>query len=332
MRRRELLRTALIALVLLCVSLILLRFLRECAAEPPAETPDVPAASPEAALPDGDARLTLRVWSKGELLSVSAAEYLPGVLAGEMPADFSAEALCAQAVAARTFILWKTAHGCQTHPEADVCDEPSCCKAWLSEDELREKWGDDYDADLARIRAAVADTDGWYLTWEGEPIQAVFHAASPGRTEDSGNIWNPLPYLVSVESPETAAEVSDYVTELALSEEIMKETLLSERPEADLSGPPEDWIGETVLSDTGRVASVTIGGVPFMGQELRRLFGLRSTCFTLEHTDAGFLFRVTGYGHGVGLSQYGAEVMARGGSDWREILAHYYPGTALARY
>ena len=177
-----------------------------------------------------------------------------------------------------------------------------------------------------------ADTDGWYLTWEGEPIQAVFHAASPGRTEDSGNIWNPLPYLVSVESPETAAEVPDYVTELALSEEIMKETLLSERPEADLSGPPEDWIGETVLSDTGRVASVTIGGVPFMGQELRRLFGLRSTCFTLEHTDAGFLFRVTGYGHGVGLSQYGAEVMARGGSDWREILAHYYPGTALARY
>ncbi len=337
MRRREILRAALIALVLLCVSLLLLRFMRERESAPPAE----PSAE-TAAETDGetaaetragrDERLLLRVWTKGELLSVSAADYLPGVLAGEMPADFQTEALRAQAVAARTYILWKTAHGCQTHPEADVCDEPSCCKAWRSEDELREKWGADFEANLEKVRAAVADTDGWYLTWEGEPIQAVFHAASPGRTEDSGNIWTALPYLVSVESPETAAEVPDYLTETALSAEAFRDALLRLRPEADFSGDPGSWIGETQWSETGRVASVSIGGARFTGQELRQLFGLRSACFSLERTETGFLFRVTGFGHGVGMSQYGAEVMARGGSTWREILAHYYPGTAAVRY
>ena len=327
-RRRELLRTALIALLLLCTSLILLRILLSRAPEPDAE-PE-PSAAPE---PDagGDARLMLRVWSEGELRLVSAADYLPGVLAGEMPAAFQPEALRAQAVAARTYILWKTAHGCVSHPEADVCDEPDCCKAWLSEAALREKWGGDYAENMARMRAAAADTDGWYLSWEGEPIQAAFHASSPGRTEDSGNLWQPLPYLGSVESPETADDVPNFLTEAAFSAEALRETLLRERPEAVFSGDPAEWLGETRRSETGRVASVELGGETFTGQELRSLFGLRSACFTLEYTETGFLFRVEGFGHGVGMSQYGAEVMARGGASWRDVLAHYYPGTEAVR-
>ena len=332
MRRRrkgEIGKTALIALVLLCLSLVLLRALRARAPEPTPEAAPAPTQETARTPPGGDDALCLRVWTRGELLSVSAADYLPGVLAGEMPASFSDAALRAQAVAARTYILWKTGHGCAAHPEADVCDEPSCCKAWCGEEELREKWGGDYEANMARMRAAVADTDGWYLSWAGEPIQAVFHAASPGRTEDSANIWQPLPYLVSVESPETAEEVPNYVTEVEVSAETLRETISRARPAADLSGSPEGWIGGVSMSDTGRVAYITLGGAAFTGQEIRQLFGLRSACFTLERTEAGFLFRVTGFGHGVGMSQYGAEVMARGGSTWQEILAHYYPGTTL---
>ncbi len=325
--KAELLRTALIALALLCASLILLRMLQARAPVPDA---DPPRTLPSEAIGQGgDESLTLRVFSAGELLTVSAADYLPGVLAGEMPAGFQAEALRAQAVAARSYILWKTAHGCQTHPEADVCDEPSCCKAWCSEEALRGKWGEAYAENMERMRSAVRDTDGWYLCWEGEPIQAVFHASSPGRTEDSGSIWQPLPYLVSVESPETAADVPNYRTETAVGTEAFRETLQRENPSADFSGDPADWIGETLRNESGRVSSVELGGAAFDGQTIRRLFGLRSACFTLERTRDGFLFRVTGFGHGVGMSQYGAEVMARGGSGWREILAHYYPGTTL---
>lgn len=330
-RRRELLRTALIALVLICVSLILLRVLLLRTPAPETETPSPETTARAEAAAGGDAHLTLRVWSEGELRVVSAADYLPGVLAGEMPADFQTEALRAQAVAARTFILWKTAHGCTTHPEADVCDEPSCCKAWCPDDALREKWGGAYAENMARVRAAVEDTDGWYLCWEGEPIQAAFHASSPGRTEDSGNIWQPLPYLVSVESPETAEDVPNYLTEVEVGAEAFRETLLRQAPEADFSGDPSAWVGQTSRNESGRVASVAIGGASFSGAQLRRLFGLRSACFTLEYTGGSFLFRVTGFGHGVGMSQYGAEVMARGGASWREILAHYYPGTTLAR-
>lgn len=325
------LRTALIALSLLCAALILLRLLHARTPAPPEEMPAETAPQPTESAALGDAGLTLRVWTAGELLTVSAADYLPGVLAGEMPADFHMEALRAQAVAARTYILWKTAHGCATHPEADVCDEPSCCKAWCSEAALREKWGTDYEMNMERLRAAVSDTDGMYLCWEGEPIQAVFHASSPGRTEDSGSIWQPLPYLVSVESPETAADVPNYLTETAVRAETLRETLLRENPAADFSGDPADWIGETTRNASGRVAAVTIGGVAFSGPALRQLFGLRSACFSIERTEDGFLFRVTGFGHGVGMSQYGAEVMAHGGTSWREILAHYYPGTTLAK-
>ena len=325
---KELRRTALIALVLICLSLILLRALqkRAIAPEPPREETAAPSAET-----GRDAGVTLRVWSQGELREESAADYLPGVLAGEMPADFQTEALRAQAVAARTFILWKTGHGCLSHPEADVCDEPSCCKAWLSADALREKWGADYAENMARVRAAVADTDGWYLCWEGEPIQAVFHASSSGRTEDSGNIWQPLPYLVSVETPETAADVPNFVTEVELSDGALRETVLAARPAADFSGEAAGWFGEISRDGSGRVASVTLGGERFTGAELRQLLGLRSACFTVERGEGGFLFRVTGFGHGVGMSQYGAEVMARDGAAWQEILAHYYPGTTLAR-
>ena len=283
-----------------------------------------PASAPEAAAPR-----ILRVLCGGELREMDLEDYLLGVVAAEMPASFPEEALKAQAVAARTFALYCAAGG--KHGEADICTEPSCCQAWLSEDKLRENWGGDYEANQARIRQAVESTAGEVLVYEGEPVFAAFHSSSAGATEDCGAVWNPRPYLVSVSSPETALDVPGYLSSLRCAPLDFRDVILSAHPEADFSGPEEGWIGELRRDPSGRVESLALGGAVIPGKELRTLFSLRSTAFTLEYAEGQFVFSVTGFGHGVGMSQYGAKVMARDGADYRQILAHYYPGTELRK-
>lgn len=289
-----------------------------------------PGAGSSAA-PGADRDLSFTVLSDGEVLRVAMSDWLPGVVAGEMPASFEPEALKAQAVAARTYIMYSMGREKPAHPEADVCDDPGCCKAHASDEALREKWGADYEANMAKIAAAVSDTDGEYLSYGGEAIQAVFHSSSAGMTEASEAIWQAQPYLVSVESPETAEDVPDYVTSVAVSEEEFRTAVRSLHPEAELEGDAAFWLGAASRDASGRVEAVDIGGAAVTGTELRTLFSLRSTAFSLDYTDPGFLFTVTGYGHGVGMSQYGANVMAEEGAGYREILEHYYPGTSLER-
>ena len=287
------------------------------------ETP-APAPTPGQGPPAPE---TVRLLVSGEVLTLPMQEYLVGVLAGEMPASFAEEALKAQAVAARTYAMY-----CMLgpkHAEADVCADPGHCQAWQDEETMRSKWGERYDDYRARLEAAASSTAGQYLSYEGQPVFAAFHASSAGATEDCGQVWNPRPYLISVPSPESAETVPNFVTRLLCAPLDFRDALLSARPEADLSGDMADWLGPTERDASGRVSSALIGGVPFSGVELRRLFSLRSTAFTLEQADGGFLFTVSGSGHGVGMSQYGAEVMARQGADYRAILAHYYPGTVL---
>ena len=244
-----------------------------------------------------------------------------------MPASFPEEALKAQAVAARSYALYQIGSG--KHGEAELCSDPGCCQAWRSEDELRESWGEDFGERLARIRAAVEATAGETLLYAGEPVLAVFHSSSPGSTEESAQIWNALPYLVSVSSPETAQDVPGFVSELRCAPLDFRDVILSAYPQADFSGPEETWIGPSEQDAGGRVAYQELGGVAIPGKELRALFSLRSTAFSLTYEEGLFLFTVTGFGHGVGMSQYGAMVMARDGADYREILSHYYPGTEL---
>ena len=313
---------------------------------PAAVTPEVsaamqteppPAASPTAPAQDmgfgvRDSELYFSAKTGDRLSEYTMAEYLPGVLAAEMPASFEGEALKAQAVAARTYILNRAASGPVTaHPEADVCDDVFCCKAYLAPDALRERWGDQFDACWQKISAAVAATDGCCILYEGSPIQAVFHSSTSGMTESSGNVWSPVPYLISVSSPESEADVPHFVSAVEVSEEEFKRTVSASYPDAALDGDPSVWLEDAGRYDSGRVAYVTLGGVQVTGAELRRMFALRSTSFTLEYADGRFLFTVSGYGHGVGLSQYGANVMARQGASYAEILAHYYPGTALSQ-
>ena len=258
-------------------------------------------------------------------------DWLPGVVAGEMPASFEPEALKAQAVAARTYIMYSMGREKSAHPEADVCDDPGCCKAHASDETLRQNWGESYESNWAKILEAVRSTDGEYMSYGGEVIQAVFHSSSAGRTEDSAAIWQAQPYLVSVDSPETAEDVPNYVSSLSVSPEDFKSTVQTLHPEAQLDGDPAYWLGAAVHDASGRVESVDIGGAQVPGTELRTLFELRSTAFALDYTPDGFLFTVTGYGHGVGMSQYGANVMAEDGADYEEILTHYYPGAELTR-
>lgn len=269
----------------------------------------------------------LRVLDGAEVLEMDMQDYLFGVLAAEMPADFEPEALKAQAVAARTYALWCMRGG--RHEGADVCTDYRCCQAWKSEDALRESWGGAFEARAAKLRAAVEATEGQVLRYEGQPAFAAFHSSSAGFTEDSGAIWSALPYLVSVSSPEDAESVPGYVSEAVFPALDFRDTLLYARPEADFSGEPSGWLGETERDASGRVAWVELGGARFSGTELRSLFSLRSTAFALSYADGLFRFTVTGFGHGVGMSQYGAQTLASQGWDYAAILAHYYPGTEL---
>ena len=284
-----------------------------------------PEPSPAASEP---AAAALRVLHRGQVLALAPEEYLVGVVAAEMPADFEPEALKAQAVAARTYALWCAAGG--KHADADICTDCHCCQAWKTEADMRAAWDGAFDDRLARVRDAVDSTAGQVLRFAGAPAFTAFHSSSAGFTEDCGAIWNGLPYLVSVASPETAESVPNFVSHVACTPNELQEKLLSICPEADFTGAPEDWLGAIRRDASGRVAEAVLGGVPFSGVKLRELFSLRSTAFALSYADGVFLFTVTGFGHGVGMSQYGANVMAAQGADYRAILAHYYPGTELA--
>ena len=294
-------------------------------------TPE-PITTPElaAALAPYPAPETVTVKNGDEVQEMDMQSYLVGVVAAEMPASFEPEALKAQSVAARSYALYCAETG-RHGDTAQVCTDFACCQAWSSEDTLRRNWGGSYDEKLEKIKTAVEATAGEYLCYDGAPVFAAFHSSSAGATEDCGAIWSARPYLISVDSPETAEEVPNYISSVELSALDFRDTVLYDRPDADFTGDESGWIGEITHDESGRVASAVLGGEKLSGTELRSLFSLRSTAFTLEYTGSSFLFTVTGFGHGVGMSQYGANVMAKSGADYREILAHYYPGTQLVK-
>ena len=292
----------------------------------------------EQSVPDSgtgsDAAHTVRLWNGSAVETMTAAEYLPGVVRGEMPAAFETEALKAQAVAERTYLYYRMASAPKdSHPDADVCTDPACCTAWLSETDARAKWGDKFDQCEVKIQQAVTDTDGQVVLYEGAPIMAVFHSSSAGATAASGDVWAAeLPYLVSVKSPESPDSVPNYYSVNTFTAESFRTAFLAAHPEAKLSGDTGGWIRDVLLTDTGRVASATVGGVSITGKELRSLYGLRSTAFTVEASGDSVIFRVTGYGHGVGMSQYGANELAKEGKTWQEILQWYYTGVTIGLY
>ena len=274
-----------------------------------------------------DSERSIRLLCGDTVSEISVSDYLTGVVAAEMPVSFEPEALKAQSVAARSYL--QRAINSPKHEGADICADSGCCQAYLSPARLRSSWGDKYEKYIQKISDAVRATDGEYLSYDGAPALAAFHSSSDGATEDASAIWSDVPYLKSVSSPETGDSVPNFISTVECSELDFRDTILYLRPEADMTGDASAWVGRTEHSASGRVASVVIGNVRFTGSELRTLFKLRSTDFELSHADGRFTFTVHGYGHGVGMSQYGANVLAKSGVDYRDILAHYYPSTFL---
>ena len=325
-------------LLLLAIFLAPLLLLASSGDRVPQETPQ---PAPTATLPiqkptaqsgaGGDGATLVRVTlPDGTVTALTLAEYLWRVVAAEMPASFETEALRAQAVTARTYTLYQMSIGANpNHPEADMCTDISCCQAYLDPEQAAANWGDGASAYAAKITDAVSSTDGQAIFYEGELIDAVFFSSAAGRTLDSVEVWGgSVPYLTGVESPE-GEEVPNYHTTVTVPPEEFQAAFLAQYPQADLSGDPSGWFQNLQPTSSGGVDTVDVGGVSVRGTALRSLFGLRSANFTITTGADGVTFSVTGYGHGVGMSQYGANAMAKEGATWQEILEHYYTGVTI---
>lgn len=250
-------------------------------------------------------------------------EYLTGVLLGEMPASFETEALKAQAVAARTYTAKAMVTGGK-HGDGSVCTDSACCQAYLSPEAYLSAGGT--EAGLEKIRAAVLATSGYVLTYAGELIEATYFSCSGGSTEDAAAVWGTeYPYLQAVDSP-GEEDAAHYRDTLRFSTEAFQTKLGRE-----LTGNPATWVESTTHTPGGGVEIMVICGERYTGTELRSLLGLPSTAFSVMVEGDTILVSTRGYGHRVGMSQYGADAMAVGGNLYPEILAHYYPGTTLEK-
>ena len=270
--------------------------------------------------PSFDKNLQLLVAHEGTVLELSLQEYLVGVVLAEMSPKFPQEALKAQAVAARTFALKKARS--DRHPQAHVCTDAACCQGWI---EPRDVPGSE------AARQAVETTDGLVLYYEEELIDATYFSCSGGRTEAAVAVWGEdIPYLRSVESP-GEEQAPRYEETICIGKDDFREKVLASYPEANLSGSPQGWFGAVSYTAGGGIDSIFVGGTVLQGTELRRLFGLRSTDISIETSQTQIYLTTHGFGHRVGMSQYGAKAMAEKGVNFASILEHYYGQTELRR-
>lgn len=261
----------------------------------------------------------------GELLTMDLEEYLVHVVAAEMPASFAPAALQAQAIAARTYTLRRLPpYGQPKHGQASLCTDSACCQAYRNTAELRESWGHDFAANEGKIRDAVAATAGIVLCYQGALAETPFHSTCGGSTEAAADCWQtdiaylqPVACVWDMHSPRFTSSRSLSLEEAAALLDLSVEELRSLQPAGDTAG--------------GRLRTATAGGKSWRGTELRSLLGLDSAAFRWLILGERIIFTSVGYGHGVGLCQYGADGMATAGYSSAQILSHYYPGTALGR-
>lgn len=283
------------------------------------------------------AEKTISVYFKDEdtVQNVNLEEYLIGVVAGEMPASFETEALKAQAVAARTYVMNRekanNEESLKLHKGASICTDPSHCKAYVSVEKTKANWKDQWENNYNKIKKCVDDTKGMIITYNEEPISAVFHSTSSGKTENSEDVWGGnVPYLKSVVSE--GEELSPrYTSTVEISAADFQNKLKQKKPDIAFSQEREKWVEGIENAESGGVKIIKIGGQIFKGTEIRELFGLRSTHFTLGFREDKIVFQVTGNGHGVGMSQYGANYAASQGATYEEIIKKYYQGVTLQK-
>lgn len=266
----------------------------------------------------------------GKVEKIDFEEYICGVVAAEMPAAFESEALKSQAVAARSYILSKIQSGSSHENGADVCNNPNHCKAYSSKEALLEKWGEDYDKYYGKIEKCVSATKDCVMIYDGKIINAVFHSTSSGQTENAADIWGKdLPYLVSVSS--FGDELSPkFASSKTLSLDEFKLSLKNAYPNLEWQDG-QLLIGDIQRSNAGSILSIAIGNITLSGSEFRNLFSLYSSNIQFDITDTHITMNVSGNGHGVGMSQYGANYLASQGKSFIEILKSYYTGVEVVR-
>lgn len=258
-------------------------------------------------------------------------EYLYGVVSAEMPASFEEEALKAQAVVARTYTIYKIVNNDGKHDDADICDDSSCCQAWISKEDRLSKWDkDDRSDNWNKIVNAVNSTQGKIITYDGKPINAFFHSNSGGETEAPIDVWggSGYPYLQSVATSGEDA-YSQYSSEATFTQKEFKEKIKEVHNDFKIDFEEKDCIKIKEYTDGNRVKTIKIGNLELSGVEVRNIFGLRSANFKVEMEDNKIKFEVIGYGHGVGMSQTGADSMAKEGSNYEDIIHHFYTNVKI---
>lgn len=281
----------------------------------------------------GGSQFRIKDSSTGKIMTVDDRTFLCGTVASEMSPLAPTEALKAQAVASYTYYS-RIRQNERKSPTAslggaDFAADPQNWNIYITKEEMQKRWGNNYDKYSQLINAAANSVSSQVLKYNGQLIDATYFAISSGNTEDAQDVWgSKCPYLISVASPYDVF-AGGYETTMTFSEAEMKSKILAINSKANLSNSASDWIGKIDRSNAGGVKTIVIGGQTLTGSQIRTGFGLRSSDFTIFYADGKFTFTVKGYGHGVGMSQTGAEAMAKQGSNYKQILAWYYPTTTL---
>jgi len=269
--------------------------------------------------------------ASGKVIALTPKAYLRGAAAAEMPLEYPDEALKAQIVAAHTYAvsykIRERSSPTASLAGADISDDPAVGQAYIGDEEIKKLYPDDWEEQIARLDKLVEEVGDLIMVYEGEPIVATYHAISCGKTESAQNIWGAYsPYLVGVDS--SGDEQSpDYLSKVMLSTDEVKTAL--EKAGCELPSDQKKWFEELLRTPAGYVSAAKIGGISLTGLQLRELFGLRSACFEVAYKNSEFTFSVKGWGHGVGMSQYGAGALAKAGKTYSQILKTYYKGISF---
>lgn len=325
------------ALILLLITSVISRFI-------PGEDPDMPEPAEKEErdeiiiLPNTQKEAVIAMYNHWEkkLVKIPLEEYLVGVVAGEMPASFELEALKAQAVAARTLAVYQMpaygGKGCSRHAGADVCSSYAHCQDWISLDHMRKNWGQNFEGNLNKIQHAVQETKGQIMTYEGKPIEVFYHSTSNGKTEEVSEVFsNSLPYYTTVDSSgeENAPMYEGSVT--------LKNSEFADKfySRYGIRLDPNNLASQIQINSytgSGRIREITVGGKRLRATEFRLLYGLNSTDITFIFGKDTITMKTKGFGHGVGMSQSGANYMAKQGYSYKDILLHYYRGVEIDHY
>lgn len=255
--------------------------------------------------------------SNGSVINLNMTDYLIGVVSSEMPASFNLEALKAQSVLARTYALKAKQTG------KKLTDTVST-QSYIDIDQMKNKWGNSFNTYYNKIKNAVENTNEEYLSYNGNYIEALYHSTNNGKTESSLDVFgNYYPYLISVSS-EYDKNASSYLRTINMPLDTISNKL-------GLSLNNDSVISILSYTDGGNIKEININGNNFSGKKVRELLGLRSADFDISISDNNANITTRGYGHGVGMSQYGANGMANAGYSYKDILSHYYPGTTLTK-